>query len=492
MRKHLIALTLVATAACQNQPQMIEGTTAYQSSAAGDKLAIVEQSSAKADVTITLKPEEKFQTITGFGGAFTESSAYLLNQLSAATRDSILRAYFGDEGARYSLTRTHMNSCDFSISQYSYAPFAGDTALLNFSIDEDRDDIIPMIKAAQGISTQGFKIIASPWTAPPWMKDNNTWFGGKLLPEYYPVWANFFSRYAKAYAAEGIPIWAFTVENEPLGNGANWESMHYTPEEMADFVKNYLGPQLKKDSIKSHILVYDQNRGEELIEWVDVLLNDKELLPYIYGTAVHWYTGTEDWFPESLQHTHTLAPTKSIIHTEGCIDAEVPHWNDDAWYWKKEATDWGYDWAPEKDKHLHPTYVPVYRYARDMIGCMNNWVEGWIDWNMVLDDKGGPNHAKNWCIAPILVKPETDEVYFTPLYDVMVHFSKYIRPGATRIGFECTDADLMVTAAQNIDGSTAVILLNTTNEPKNFEVILNNKKAVYTIAPQAIQTVLIP
>jgi glucosylceramidase len=492
MRKIYIAITLVAVAACQQQPKMIEGTTAYQTSAAGDKLAIVEPNMAKANITITLKPEEKFQTITGFGGAFTESSAHLLWRMSKANQQKILQAYFGDDGARYSLTRTHMNSCDFSLNQYSYAPVAGDTALSSFSIDEDRADIIPMIKAAQSISTEGFKIIASPWTAPPWMKDNKDWFGGTLLPEYYPAWAKFFSRYAEAYAAEGIPIWAFTVENEPLGNGANWESMHYTPTEMADFVKHHLSPQLKKDAVDAHILVYDQNRGEELEHWANVLLTDNQLLPLIYGTAVHWYTGTEDWFPESLQHTHNLAPEKGIIHTEGCIDAEVPHWNDDAWYWKKEATDWGYDWAPEKDKPLHPKYVPTYRYARDIIGCLNNWVEGWVDWNMILDDKGGPNHAKNWCIAPILVKPETDQVYITPLYYMLSHFSKYIRPGAVRIGFENTDETLMVTAAQNPDGSTVVVVLNTAENPKTFEVLLNGKKVVYAIAAQALQTIIIP
>lgn len=492
LKSAFVGLILTLFTACQNNSTMLSDVIIFQTSAAGDKLTEVLPVDGEADIVINLTPEKKFQTITGFGGAFTESSAWLLNQISTKNREEILKAYFGDAGARYSLCRTHMNSCDFSLGQYCYAPEPGDTALDSFSVDEDREDIIPMIKAAQAFSTEGFKIVASPWTAPPWMKDNKEWFGGKLLPEYYPVWARFFSRYAKAYEAEFIPIWAFTVENEPLGNGANWESMHYTPQEMADFVKHHLAPQLKKDGIKSHILVYDQNRGEELEEWSDTLLTDPELLALIYGTAVHWYTSTVDWFPQSLQYTHNLAPGKAIIHTEGCIDAEVPHWNDDDWYWRPEATDWGYDWAPEKDKHRHPKYVPVYRYAQDIIGCLNNWVEGWIDWNMVLDDKGGPNHAQNWCVAPILVKPDTDEVYITPLYYTLAHFSRFIRPGAVRIGFDQNNESLMATAAQNPDGSIALVVLNTDNSEKTCEVNLNGASIKIKISAQALQTVIIP
>ncbi|MEM9837092.1 MAG: glycosyl hydrolase family 30, partial [Bacteroidota bacterium] len=178
--------------------------TVYQTSAEGDQLTKIEKASEQAaSGSITLKPEEAYQTITGIGGSFTEASAYLLNQLSADNRKAVLEAYFGDEGAKYSLTRTHINSCDFSLSNYSYAPVAGDKELVNFSIEEDTADLIPMIKEAMAISSEGFNIIASPWTAPPWMKDNKDWRGGKLLPEYYGTWARFFSKYVSAYQAEG-------------------------------------------------------------------------------------------------------------------------------------------------------------------------------------------------------------------------------------------------------------------------------------------------
>ncbi len=464
----------------------------FETSANGNKLQSISEFEVKEGASaIKLLPEEKFQTITGFGGSFTEASAYLVNKLSPENRKKIIDAYFGDEGARYSLTRTHMNSCDFSLSNYSYAAIEGDMELEHFSIEEDRDDLIPFIKDAMETSTDGFKIVASPWTAPPWMKDNKDWRGGKLLPEYNDTWALFFSKYIDAYKAEGIDIWGFTVENEPLGNDNNWESMHFSPSEMTDFVKDHLGPRLEKDGHKAKILGYDQNR-EHLKEWVDDMYQNEETSKYFSGTAIHWYASTVDYFPDELQYAHNKAPNKYLIQTEACVDAEIPKWQDDAWYWSKEATDWGWDWAPEKDKHLHPKYAPVNRYARDIIGCMNNWVDGWIDWNMVLDTQGGPNWFKNWCVAPVIVDPEKDEVYFTPIYYTLSHFSKYIRPGAVRIGFENSDEDLMVTAAKNPDGSIAVVVFNQGTDAKNFNISLNESSTAIQISGQAIQTIIIP
>ncbi|WP_075591333.1 glycoside hydrolase family 30 protein [Labilibacter marinus] len=464
----------------------------YETSASGKKLEQVSEfKKSENPVTVKIIPESKYQTITGFGGSFTEASAYLLNQLSKENREKILNAYFSDQGAAYSLTRTHINSCDFSLSNYSYAPVEGDKDLEHFSIEEDLDDIIPMIKEAMAISTDGFKIMSSPWTAPPWMKDNKDWRGGKLLPEYYDTWALFFSKYIDAYKAEGIDIWGLTVENEPLGNNNNWESMHFSPEEMVDFVNHHMGPQLEKTHPDVKIYGYDQNRGEELKEWAKVMYKDEESSKYFDGMAIHWYGSTYDWFPESLNFTHELAPQKSIINSEACVDAEVPHWQDDAWYWSKEATDWGWDWAPDDQKHLHPKYVPVYRYARNIIGSLNNMVDGWIDWNMVLDRQGGPNWFKNWCVAPVIVDPDKDEVYFTPLYYTMAHFSKYIRPGAKRIGFETSETGLMVTAIQNPDESIVLVVLNMDSTPADINISLHDKTVDLSIEGNAIQSIVI-
>ncbi len=489
-RINLILLATAMLGACTAENKL--EVQVYETSADGNKLKPLSEFQIEGPASqINLRPAQKFQTITGFGGSFTEASASLLNQLSKENRQEIIQAYFGSEGARYSLTRTHMNSCDFSVSNYSYAPEEGDMELKSFSIEEDRDDIIPMIREAMEVSEDGFKIMASPWTAPPWMKDNKDWRGGKLLPEYYDTWALFFSKYIDAYKEEGIDIWGFTVENEPLGNDNNWESMHYTPEEMSLFVKNHLGPKLESDGHDVKILGYDQNRGEEMKEWIRAMFEDEDAAKYFDGTAVHWYASTFDWFPENLQFAHNAAPNKHIIQSEACVDAQVPVWQDDKWYWSKEATDWGWDWAPEEDKHLHPKYVPVYRYARDIIGCMNNWVDGWVDWNMVLDRQGGPNWFKNWCVAPVIVDPDQDQVYFTPLYYTMAHFSKFIRPGAVRIGFDNDDETLMVTAAQNPDGSIAVVVLNQANDDKEFNLSLGESNSNITISARAIQTIVI-
>lgn len=476
---------------CTKQQLTVE---VFETSESGNKLTQINDFNAVEEVSsITLDQAKEMQTITGFGGAFTESSAFLLNQLSKENRDRILKAYFSKEGARYSLTRTHMNSCDFSLNNYSYTPVPGDKNLEHFSIEEDKDDLIPMIKDAMAISEDGFKLFASPWTAAPWMKDNNKWVGGKLLPEYYDTWALFFSKYVDAYNAEGIDIWGFTVENEPHGNGENWESMHYSPEEMTHFVQHFLGPKLEADGKGDLVILgYDQNR-EGIREWVDVMYKDEASSKYYDGTAVHWYESTYDYFPTELQYAHEKAPDKYLIQTEACVDAEVPVWQDDKWYWKKEATDWGYDWREPAKKYLHPKYAPANRYARDIIGCLNNWVDGWVDWNMVLDTKGGPNWANNWCIAPVIVDPEKDKVYFTPLYYIMAHFSKFIRPGAVIIDAQNTDDDLMVAAAKNPDNSIVVVVFNEGTSLKTFDLSLknrNNAKKI-TISPQAIQTIMI-
>ncbi|MBK8556281.1 MAG: glycoside hydrolase family 30 protein [Lewinellaceae bacterium] len=484
-------LVLILGAVSCQFPKKSWRAVIYETSAGGNKLQQLEAADAAAPaVEIALKPEETYQEMLGFGGAFTESSAYLLNKLGKENRARILEAYFSEEGANYSLTRTHINSCDFSLNQYSYAPVPDDQTLEHFSVAEDQGDLIPMIKEAQEISKDGFKIIESPWTAPPWMKDNKQFVGGKLLPEYNDTWALFFSKYIKAYQKEGIDIWGLTVENEPNGNGGNWESMLFTPEEMTDFVQHHLGPKLEQDGLGNvKILGYDQNRAE-LNAWVDAMFKDENTSKYFAGTAIHWYESTYDYFPDALQYAHQKAPDKYLIQTEACVDAEVPKWNDDAWYWSKEATDWGWDWAPENQKHLHPKYVPVFRYARDIIGCLNNHVDGWIDWNMVLDKQGGPNWFKNWCVAPVIVDPENDAVYFTPLYYTMAHFSKFIRPGARRIGFENPDKDVMVTAAKNPDGSVAVVLFNPTDTEKLVKITLEKGTTYTKISAKALQSLV--
>ena len=476
---------------CKGVDSALE-VTVYETSESGHALKKVNEFSISYNkIEINLNPEEKFQTITGFGGSFTEASAHLLNKLSKENRKKILEAYFSEEGANYSLTRTTIASCDFSLSNYTYAKVENDLALEHFTIEDDKEDIIPMILEAKAISKEGFNIIASPWSCPPWMKDNKSFVGGKLLPEFNDTFALYFSKYLEAYKKEGIDIWGVTVINEPHGNGNNWESTLFSPEEMTLFVQNHLGPKLERDGWEDiKVLGYDQNRAG-LQEWVDAMYKDEMTSKYFAGTAIHWYESTYEVFPEALQYAHNKAPNKYLIQTEACVDSEVPHWQDDAWYWKKEATDWGWDWASEKDKYLHPKYAPVNRYAEDIIGCLNNQVDGWVDWNMVLDRQGGPNWFKNWCVAPVIVDAENDEVYFTPLYYVMAHFSKFMRPGAIKIGCDINNKDLKVTAVQNPDNSIALVIFNPTEQSYVIEINISNNKSTISIPAKALQTVII-
>jgi glucosylceramidase len=376
MKKSLwfILSVLVITSCSSNSTSQMN---VFETSASGSLYAEKKdfQKSEQHSI-VSIDTKNRKQTIIGFGGAFTEATAHNINLLSPENRSEIIEAYFGDDGAAYSLTRTHMNSCDFSVTNYSYTPVEGDTLLEHFTIDPDRADILPMIKDAQGVSKEGFKIFGSPWSAAPWMKDNNNYVGGKLKKEYYDTWALFFSKYVDAYRAEGIDIWGFTVENEPHGNGNNWESMHYSPEEMTDFVVNHLGPQLEADGKGDLIIMgYDQNR-QGAPEWADVMYRDDTTKRYYDGMAVHWYESTYDYFPATLDYVRDAAPDKILLQTEACVDNQVPVWRDDAWYWQKEATDWGYYWREEENRHLHPKYAPVNRYARDIIGCLNHWVQG--------------------------------------------------------------------------------------------------------------------
>ncbi len=497
MNKILLSLMITSLfTACAGQKPMEEEMQAriIRSSRAGDRLKHLEPRSfskreSDSKTGVELDPGVTYQEIIGFGGSFTEASAHVLSQLSAEKRQHVIDAYFSASGSAYSLTRTHINSCDFSLDHYAYVE-PGDVELETFTVEHDMKVLIPLIRDAMAADGADFRIIASPWTAPDWMKDNDSWYGGSLKPGLEPVWARYFSRYLQAYREQGIEIWGITPENEPLGNDGNWDSMHFTPESMRDFIRDHLGPRLRQDGWDTRILIFDQNR-DHVEEWTEVILGDPEAAKYVWGTAVHWYSSTVDWYPEVLGRVHDRYPDKHILHSEGCIDTQVPVWQDDDWYWRREAKDWGFTWAPEDKKSDHPVYVPVYRYARDIIGGLNSWMTGWVDWNIVLDTQGGPNLAQNWCIAPVIADPETDEVYFTPLYYTLAHFSRYIRPGARRIEVDSDLPAIMATACVNPDGQIVMVLLNQQKESLEFPLQIGEKETRISIPGESIQTILI-
>jgi glucosylceramidase len=471
----------------------------YQTSRDGDRLAPVhirKPPVSEPSRSLKVDASKTYQTLIGIGGSFTESGASVLAELSAQKQAEVMLAYFSPDGAHISLTRTHIASCDFSLKNYTYAPVPGDTELEYFSIEPDRTYLLPMIKAAQAVDGADFEILASPWTAPPWMKTNNDWNGGELRPEHYPTFAQYIVKYIQAYEKEGIPIRGLTPVNEPLGNDSNWESLHFNPEQMRRYIADHLGPALAEADLDVPLWIYDQNREDIMLDWADTIYGDAKASAFVRGMAVHWYQSTIDVGGEFLDLVHQKYPAKEILHSEGCIDAlgddePIGSWMEDDWYWRPEATDWGKFWASEEDKKNHPPYRPFYRYARDLIGGLNHHLVGWIDWNMVLNTRGGPNHARNFCLAPVLVDSGHDRVYFTPLYYAIAHVSKFIRPGAQRIGLTGHDDSFMATAFKNPDGTIAVVLVNLTEEDIIYSIELGAKNFSAEIKGQALQTAVI-
>ena len=475
-------------------------TEIYQTSRSGDRLADVNalKGFVKTDVTISLNPEERYQSIVGFGGAFTEAGAHALSELSGDKRAQVLKDYFAPEGAHLSLTRTHIASCDFSLKNYTYAPVPGDVELKHFSIQPDYPFLLPMIQDALNIEGADFKIMASPWTCPPWMKTNKHWNGGELKKEYYPVFADYFVKYIQAYKKEGVEIWGLTPTNEPLGNNSSWESVHFTAAEMREFIGEHLGPKLDAAGLDMSIWAFDQNRDHEMLHWAETIYSDEKAASYVDGMAVHWYQSTIDVGGENLDKMHAQFPNKGIIHSEGCIDnvgndEPIGAMLEDDWYWRAEATDWGYIWALPENKKNHPKYRPFYRYVRDLIQGFNHNLNGWIDWNLVLNTRGGPNHAFNFCGAPILVDSGTNSAYYTPLYYAIAHFSKFVRPNAQRIGFDSSESSpLWTTAFINEDGSVVVAVFNPEEEATSYTLKLKGHKSVkVTLGPQSLQTVVL-
>jgi glucosylceramidase len=507
-------------------------------SAAGDVLAekenIVFTTEKASGLLVSVDLENKRQLIDGIGSSLTESSAYVLACVSPEKRREILEELFGESGANFPITRTHIASCDFSVEgKYTYSEVAEDMELEHFTLDPDKEgfskekypyikdesyDHLPLIqevleiKKAQADSE--FRVVASPWTAPPWMKDNNAYFepgyGGALKKENYGVFADYFIRYFEEMKNEGIDIWGITPVNEPFGNNGSWESMHMSPEEQAEFVGKYLGPAMEKSEFEEiKIFGYDQNR-QEMPEWADALYGEPEYAKYFEGLGIHWYGSTYLVFEDILEEVHNNYPSKSILHTEGCVDnlglpapdgvgdpegwQEEGWFKDDVWWWEKNASDWGYTapWGSE----LQTLYAPTHRYARNIIVSINNWMTGFIDWNVVLDSDGGPNHVGNFCGAPVMIDIENEDVYYTPVYHVLKHFSKTIRPGdvalrATPVEGEYKDK-LYVGAILNQQNEVVVSMLNVTDSEIEFNLKLDNMYAKITVPENSLQTVITP
>jgi glucosylceramidase len=416
---------------------------------------------------VFVDPDQSYQSFLGIGGAITDASAETFAKLSPEKQEEVLKAYYDPNvGIGYSLARTHINSCDFSSASYTYVN-EGDAELTSFNLAPDKKYRIPLIKKAIEKAGGKLTMYVSPWSPPAWMKSNNNMLqGGKLKPEFHQSWANYYVKFIKAYEEEGIPVWGLTVQNEPMAT-QTWESCIYTADEERDFVKNFLGPTLHQSGMADKkLIVWDHNR-DLIIQRAQSMFNDPEAKKYVWGMGFHWY---EDWTGgspmfENVKNVHEAWPDVNLIFTEGC---NGPF-----------AMDRVNDWKLGE------------RYGKSMINDFNSGTVAWTDWNILLDETGGPNHVKNFCFAPIHADTRTNELIYTNSYYYIGHFSKFIKPGATRVQCSSSRSALLSTAFRNPDGSVVVVVMNETNNPVSYYLWINNQSTPLTARPHSIATLVV-
>ena len=402
----------------------------------------------------------------GIGGAITDASAEVFAKMSKNKQEEFLNAYFSKEkGIGYSLIRTTIHSSDFSSESYTYVN-EGDKDLSTFNINHDKKFKIPLIKKAIETSAGKLTLYASPWSPPAFMKSNNNMLnGGKLLPKFSQSWANYYVKFINSYHKEGIPVWGITIQNEPMAV-QRWESCIYTGEEERDFLKNFLGPTLKKSGLSNiKIIAWDHNR-DLIYNRANTILNDPEANKYVWGIGFHWYenwSGGEPMF-ENIQKVNELYPEKKLLFTEGCNErfnaGKYQHWQNGE------------------------------RYGKSMINDFNNGTVGWTDWNILLDENGGPNHVGNFCFAPVHSDTKSGELIYTPSYYFIGHFSKFIEKGAKRISSSSSRSPLLTTSFLNNSGKIITIVMNESNDKLKYKLYVQTDAVEITILPHSIQTLI--
>jgi len=402
----------------------------------------------ETEKTVFVDPTKQFQTFLGIGAALTDAAAETFYKLPKERQQEFLKAHFDPEaGLGYTLGRTHINSCDFSSASYTYVT-NNDRELKSFNIAPDLKYRIPFIKQILAVADKDFALYASPWSPPAWMKSNNDMLhGGKLKEEYAAAWANYYVKFIQAYEAQGIPIWGLTVQNEPMAK-QTWESCIYTAEEERDFVKLHLGPTLSRAGLQTKkLIIWDHNR-DLAFHRAATVLDDPEAAKYVWGLGYHWYEGG---LYSNIELVNETYPQLKLIFTEAC---NYP-WNFASlgeWHWGEN-------------------------YGRSMIEDLNSGAVGWTDWNILLDETGGPNHVNNFCYAPVHGDTRTGKLHYMNSYYYIGHFSKFIRPGARRVASSSMAKELLTTAFQNADGTTAVVVMNASEKSQPFYLWLDGQAA---------------
>ncbi len=421
----------------------------------------------ETEVSIFVDPDKKFQTLVGIGGALTDASAEVFAKMTKAQQQEFLTAYYNPQkGIGYTMARTNIASCDFSSGSYGYIA-DNDAELKTFNIDHDKKYRIPFIKAAITAAGSKLPMLVSPWSPPVWMKDNHSLVGGgKLLPQYRQVWANHYIKFIKAYEALNIPVWGLSVQNEPMAK-QTWESCIYTAEEERDFIKQYLGPTLAKQGLAGKKLIaWDHNR-DLMYQRASTVLEDKDAAKYVWGIGFHWYetwTGGSMRF-DNVKMVNEAFPDKHLMFTEGCVE--------------KFNLDSINNWRLGE------------RYGNSLINDFNNGMAAYTDWNVLLDEQGGPNHVGNFCFAPVHYNTQTKQLIYTNMYYYLGHFSKFIKPGARRIISSSSRDVLQSTAFENADGSIAVVVMNNSDKKQLYSLWIKGKIAQTTSLPHSISTLVL-
>ena len=409
-----------------------------------------------ADVTVEIT-NRTIQTILGFGGAFTDAATINIKSLSKDTQTNLLNSYFSPQGIEYNIGRIPMASCDFSTRVYSYDDYANDTELVKFSlVEEDLLYKIPVIKQAISMSKRNISLFGSPWSSPFWMKTNNNMTGkgtikGQVGGPYYKAWAKYFVKFIQEYKKQGIDMWGITAQNEPTDGmlpGFRFQCLGWIPESQRDFIAKDLGPSLQAAGLEHiKLMILDDSRLL-LPYWAEVVLNDPEAAKFVAGVAVHWY---QDWFApvSALDRTYEQFGDKYfILNTEAC---ELNSFD------RKRTVLLG-SW--ERAEH----------YFHDITQDLQHGVSGWVDWNIALDAKGGPNWENNFVDSPVIVNATSDEFYKQPMFYALGHFSKFVLPGSKVLAVKVSPSSFDVLVFQRPDGHIVATLGNLNSKAWNVSI----------------------